>query len=151
MSRKLHREISRRWFRIGAYDEKNRASRSARTAAVVAASIASMPAIREMALLMPDAVPAWLSAAPMTVVVSGATLTAMRSPSTAIERHIRLLARLAFLSPRIIAAVGWRPAVWRKDIKVSDDEVKQDLAQTAARIPRPGKFGGLIALGPLRR
>src|ERR1700720_3988805 len=46
MSRK-HREISRRWFRIGAYDEqmvKNRASRSARTAAVVAASIASMPA-----------------------------------------------------------------------------------------------------------
>jgi hypothetical protein len=57
MSRKLHREISRRWFRIGAYDEqmvKNRASRSARTAAVVAASIASMPAIREMALLMPE-------------------------------------------------------------------------------------------------
>ena len=40
MSRKLHREISRRWFRIGAYDEqmvKNRASRSARTAAFVAA------------------------------------------------------------------------------------------------------------------
>jgi len=35
MSRKLHREISRRGFRIGAYDEqmvKNRASRSARTA-----------------------------------------------------------------------------------------------------------------------
>ena len=73
MSRK-HREISRRWFRIGAYDEqmvKNRASRSARTAAFVAASIASMPAIREMALLMPDAVPAcWLSSALMTVVVS---------------------------------------------------------------------------------
>jgi hypothetical protein len=59
MSRKLHREISRRWFRIGAYDEqmvKNRASRSARTAVFVAASIASMPAIRGMALLMPDAV-----------------------------------------------------------------------------------------------
>jgi hypothetical protein len=40
MSRKLHREISRRWFRIGAYDEqmvKNRASRSVRTAAFVAA------------------------------------------------------------------------------------------------------------------
>src|SRR3981081_2753634 len=40
MSRKLHREISRRWFRIGAYDEqmvKNRASRSARTVAFVAA------------------------------------------------------------------------------------------------------------------
>jgi hypothetical protein len=38
MSRKLHREISRRWFRIGAYDEqmvKNRAS--VRTAAFVAA------------------------------------------------------------------------------------------------------------------
>jgi uncharacterized protein YaeQ len=138
MSRKLHREISHRWFRIGAYDEqkvKNRTSRSARTAAVVAASIASMPAIREMALLMPDAVPAWLSAAPMTVVVSGATLTAMPSPSTAIERHIRLLARLAFLPPRIIAAVGLRPAVWRKDIKVSDDGVKQDLAQRARAFP----------------
>src|ERR1700732_3069442 len=40
MSRTLHREISRRWFRIGAYDEqmvKNRPSRSARTAAFVAA------------------------------------------------------------------------------------------------------------------
>ena len=40
MSRKLHREISRRWIRIGAYDEqmvKNRASRSVRTAAFVAA------------------------------------------------------------------------------------------------------------------
>jgi hypothetical protein len=40
MSRKLHREISRRWFTIGAYDEqmvKNRASRSVRTAAFVAA------------------------------------------------------------------------------------------------------------------
>jgi hypothetical protein len=48
-------------------------------------AIASMPAIREMALLMPDAVPAcWLSAALMTVVVSGATLTAMPRPSTAI-------------------------------------------------------------------
>src|ERR1700730_12014726 len=121
MSRKLHREISRRWFRIGAYDEqmvKNRASRSARTAVFVTASIASMPAIREMALLMPDAVPAcWLSAAIRTVVVSGAMLTAIPSASTAIERHIRLLARLAFLSPRIIAAIGWRSAVWRKDIR----------------------------------
>jgi hypothetical protein len=65
MSRKLHREISRRWFRISAYDEqmvKNRASRSARTAVFVAASIASMPAIRGMALLMPDAVLALVGA-----------------------------------------------------------------------------------------
>ncbi len=39
---------------------------------------ASMPAIREMALLMPDAVPAcWPPAALMTVVVSGATLMAI--------------------------------------------------------------------------
>jgi len=38
------------------------------------------------------------------------------SPSTAIERHIRLLAPLAFLSPRIIAAIAddMAPAVWRK-------------------------------------
>jgi hypothetical protein len=36
---------------------KNRASRSGRTAVFVAASIASMPAIRELALLMPDAHP----------------------------------------------------------------------------------------------
>jgi hypothetical protein len=78
-----------------------------------------------------------------------ATLTAMPSPSTAIERHIRLLARLAFLPPRIIAAVGLRPAVWRRDIKVSDDGVKTGSGSTGARIPRPGKFGGLIALGPL--
>jgi hypothetical protein len=59
----------------------------------------------------------------------------MPSPSTAIERHIRLLARLAFLPPRIIAAVGLRPAVWRKDIKVSDVGVKQDLAQRARAFP----------------
>jgi hypothetical protein len=65
-------------------------------------------------------------------VVSGATLTAMPSSSTAIERHIRLPARLAILSPGIIAAIGWRSAVWRKDIKVSDDEVKQDLAYCRA-------------------
>jgi hypothetical protein len=40
MSRKLHREISRRWFRIGAYDEqmvKNRASRPVWTPVFVAA------------------------------------------------------------------------------------------------------------------
>ena len=47
--------------------------------------MASMPAMREMALLMPDAVPAcWLPTAPMTVVVSGATLMAMPRPSTAV-------------------------------------------------------------------
>ena len=71
-----------------------------------------------------------------------ATLTAMPSPSTAIERHIRLLARLAFLSPRIIAAIGWRPAVWRKDIKVLDDEVKKDLAQRARAFPGQEKMLG---------
>jgi hypothetical protein len=40
MSRKLHREISRRWFKIGAYDEqmvKNRASRPVWTPVFVAA------------------------------------------------------------------------------------------------------------------
>ena len=102
MSRKLHREISRRWFRIGAYDEqmvKNRASRSARTAAFVAASIASMPAIREMALLS--------RCRTRTLALGRAhDGRGQSSPSTAIERHIRLLAPLAFLSPRIIAEIA---------------------------------------------
>ena len=46
---------------------------------------ASRPAARDTALLMPDAVPAWrTSTAFITVVVSGATLTAIPSPSTII-------------------------------------------------------------------
>jgi FKBP-type peptidyl-prolyl cis-trans isomerase (trigger factor) len=38
--------------------------------------------------------------------------------------------------------IGWRPAVWRKDIKVSDDEVKQDLAQRARAFPGQQKMLG---------
>ena len=46
-------------------------------------AIASRPATRATALLTPDATPAWwLSTAPITVVVSGATVTAMPNPST---------------------------------------------------------------------
>lgn len=45
---------------------------------------ASIPATRAVALLMPDATPAWLSStARMTLVASGATLTAIPRPSTA--------------------------------------------------------------------
>ena len=44
---------------------------------------ASSPAARDTALLMPEAVPArFTSTAFITVVVSGATLTAIPSPST---------------------------------------------------------------------
>ena len=48
-------------------------------------AIASKPAVRETALLMPDAMPARLSLTEfMTVVVNGATLIAMPRPSTTI-------------------------------------------------------------------
>lgn len=48
-------------------------------------AIASRPAARETALLIPEASPAWAaSSAFMTVVVSGATVTAMPKPSTRI-------------------------------------------------------------------
>ena len=54
-----------------------RASRTPKTA------IARRPATRATALLMPDATPAWrVSTAPITVVVSGATVTAIPNPST---------------------------------------------------------------------
>src|SRR5947207_12987757 len=46
-------------------------------------AIASKPAVRETALLTPEAMPAWLSFTEfITVVVNGATLIAMPRPST---------------------------------------------------------------------
>ena len=47
--------------------------------------MASKPAVRETALLIPEAMPAWLSRTEfITVVVNGATLMAIPRPSTTI-------------------------------------------------------------------
>ena len=47
--------------------------------------MANSPAVRETALLTPEAMPAWLDLTEfMTVVVSGATAIAIPSPSTTI-------------------------------------------------------------------
>src|SRR5712691_10439303 len=54
-----------------------------RASATLNTAIASRPATRATALLTPDATPAWrLSTAPITVVVSGATVIAIPNPST---------------------------------------------------------------------
>src|SRR5690606_6784983 len=59
------------------------AAPNAPTAIAPSSATASRPATLATALLTPEATPAWLSStAPITVVVSGATLTVTPNPST---------------------------------------------------------------------
>lgn len=50
---------------------------------MLSTAIESSPAVRATALLIPEAIPAWRTfTAPITVVVSGATVIAMPRPNT---------------------------------------------------------------------
>ncbi len=73
------------------------------------------------------------------------------SPSTAIERHIHLLAPLAFLSPRIIAAIAdeMAPAVWRKveaEQKRSGQSYEDNTTEGADILVSVSPLDGLVAV-----